>query len=391
MARIAFVLPDLGGGGAERVAVTLVNEIVERGHEVDLVLMQRKGELLDLVRPEVRIVDLATPRVRNVLRPLIRYLRERNPDAVQASMWPLTLMAIIAARLSNVQLRVVVSDHVTLSRQYERPLKRFFLSLTTRLFYPLAQARVCVSHGSVRDLSRLSGLPEPSFTVIYNPVPAPDPAPAEAESWWGTAKTRLLSVGKLKRQKNHKLLLESLALLPENLDAKLLILGDGEMRPGLERLVRDLRLDGRVELLGFIADPAPFYAAADLFVLSSDYEGFALVLVEALHAGLKIVSTDCPDGPAEILEHGRHGGLAAVDDAPGLAAAIVTELARDRDPAAQRARAADFSVDRAADAYLSVLLGLPMRRREERGEAIAELKAQDRVQSGRHHRRSADH
>ena len=116
----------------------------------------------------------------------------------------------------------------------------------------------------------------------------------------GSAKVRLLTVGALKEQKNHALLIRSFATVADRHDAKLLIVGEGELRPALQQLIDELQLHDRVTLVGFVPDPAPFYATADLFVLASDYEGFALVLVEALHAGLKVVSTDCPDGPAEI-------------------------------------------------------------------------------------------
>jgi len=93
-----------------------------------------------------------------------------------------------------------------------------------------------------------------------------------------------------------------------------------------------------------------------VLVLSSDYEGFALVIVEALHHGLGIVSTDCPDGPAEILKNGEFGRLVTVGDVAALTDAMVDEFNNRRDPQEQRRRAADFSPDLAADAYLAALL-----------------------------------
>ena len=149
MAHVAFVLPDLRGGGAERVALTLVNDLAARGHRLDLVLMQKSGQLLDEVSPDVNIFDLKASRTRNVVRPLVRYLRAQRPDAIKVSLWPLTVVGIIAAHLSGLRTRVVVSDHVTLSKQYGRqPLTFALLKLTTRIFYPVADAKVCVSKGS---------------------------------------------------------------------------------------------------------------------------------------------------------------------------------------------------------------------------------------------------
>lgn len=359
MARIAFLLPNLVGGGTERVALTLVGNFVERGHEVDLLVMEQRGELLSEVPEGVKLVDLRAARTRNVLRPLIRYLRERRPAAIQISMWPLTIVGILAARLSRVPVRVVVSDHSSLSQQYRGSrLTLASLKASIRLFYPMADARICVSRGNAHDLATLSGLPQERFAIIYNPVQVPDEQRprAEIEQRWGSAKARLISVGTLKEQKNHALLIEAFADFVRAHDARLLILGEGELRPKLERLIERLGVSDRVELIGFVSDTAPYYASADLFVLSSDYEGFALVLVEALHAGLGIVSTDCPDGPAEVLENGKFGRLVSVGDRAGLAAAMAAELAHRRDPQAQRERARHFSVDAAAEAYLAALL-----------------------------------
>lgn len=367
MAKIAFLIPNLVGGGAERVALTLVGEFAARGHEVDLVLMEKRGELLGAVPEGVNVVELGVARIRSVLRPLVRYLRERRPDAIQISIWPFTTIGILAARISRVPARVVVSDHSSLSKQYRgRRFTLASLKATIRLVYPMADARICVSRGTARDLSEFSGLPRDQFTIIYNPVPAPaEQGPrGDVEARWGAAKTRLITVGTLKNQKNQALLIKAFAQIVEAHDARLLILGEGDLRAGLQRLIDQLDLGERVELVGFVADTAPYYASADLFVLSSDYEGFALVLVEALHAGLKIVSTDCPDGPAEVLENGKFGRLVRVGDRSGLASAMAAELADWRDPQAQRNRAADFSVDAAVDAYLEVLVSAADRRAE---------------------------
>ena len=118
MKRLAFLLPDMGGGGAERVALRLIADFIARGHEVDLVLVNATGELLSLVPKGVRIVDLGASRLRSALLPLVRYFRERRPHAIQISMWPLTIVGIIAARLARTGTRVVTSDHIVLTRQY---------------------------------------------------------------------------------------------------------------------------------------------------------------------------------------------------------------------------------------------------------------------------------
>ena len=359
--RVALVLPNLTGGGAERVTLTLAEYFIAQGHAVDLVLVQARGELMPLVPGEVRLVELGASRLLGALVPLIRYLRHRRPDSMLVSLWPLTVVAILAARIARTKTRVVVSDHNTLSRQYGgSPRTMAALKASLRLFYPLAAARVGVSEGVAKDLSRLSGLAEDQFIVIRNPVPPPPGPPFEPspdiERFWAGAKRRILTVGRLKAQKNHKLLIRSMALLDKDLGAKLIILGEGALRQELEQLVAELGVMDSVILPGFAADPWPFFRSAELFVLSSDYEGLGNVLIEAMLAGLPVVSTDCPSGPGEILDGGRLGELVPVGDAEALAAAMTTAMTRAHDPEPGRRHAGRLSAG-SLEHYLALMVG----------------------------------
>ena len=361
MARIAFLLPNLKGGGAERVALTLMQAFIDRGHEIDLVLMNASGELLAHLPSEVRVFDLKARRVRNLLRPLITYLRARRPDALQARMWPVTVMAIVARILSRSSTRIVVSDHSCLSEAFRHSrVASASLRLTVRTFYPFAAARIAVSTGVADDLARLSGLDPASWHVIHNPVPsilAPSGYAAEDDpDVWPTDMARILTVGSLRRPKNHALLLRAFADLLRVRPAHLLILGEGALRPDLERLAAELDISNHVSLPGYQTDPTPYYRSADLFVLSSDFEGFGNVLVEALQAGLPIVSTDCPTGPTEILDKGRYGKLVPCNDARALAEAVVAALDETVDAAAQRCRAIEISGHHVVEDYLALLL-----------------------------------
>jgi len=357
--RVAFFLPDMRLGGAERVALTLIAYFVDHGIDVDLLLMEATGELLVDVPESVRVIDLKAPRIRRALTGLVSYLGRERPDALQVSMWPLTVVGIIAGKLARTHTRVVVSEHVVLSEQYGGSARTMAaMRATLRLFFPLAAARICVSAGVVDDVAGLSGLPSRRFDLVYNPIGAPDHivTSAAVDSQWGGEGPRILTVGSLKIQKNQALLLDAFARLPDN-QARLTILGDGPLRAELEYRVVELDLAGRVAMPGFTNDPWPYYASADLFVLSSDYEGFGNVIVEAMHAGLPIVSTDCSSGPAEILANGEYGDLVPVGDGEALAGAIQFSLSRPPSPDRQKLRAGDFSVEAAASRYLSLLLG----------------------------------
>jgi glycosyltransferase involved in cell wall biosynthesis len=363
--RLAFLLPDMRPGGAERVALRLMADFVKAGHEVDLVLLNKIGALLPLLPPEVRVFDLAAPRVRSGIRPLIRYFRDRRPHAMQISMWPLTVLGIIAHRLAQSRARIVTSDHSTLSRHFppSNALVHRSLRWSVRLFYPLADARILVSSDAADDLARISGIERRSIEVVYNPVgePPADLAPVpEIEALWDGAERRIVTVGTIKAEKNQQLLIRAFARAFRGEPAKLMIVGEGELRPRLTALADELRVGGQVIFPGFTADPWPYYASAGLFVLSSDYEGYPLVLIEALRSGLPVVSTDCESGPREILEGGRFGILVPVGDEEALAEAMGQALARPHDGQALKARAESLSGQATSDRYLELMLGEPI-------------------------------
>lgn len=356
---IAVLLPDLRGGGVERMRIQLAKEWLARGLKVEFVLLQAEGALLPLLPQGATVRTLGTSRYRNAVKPLLRYLQTSRPDVLLAAMWPLTVVAVLAARLSRLPLRVVISDHNTLSNAHagRGRLHRLFLRASMALMYPLADGRIAVSRGVAADLSALSGIRMERFEVVYNPAATPQKQALDLQRPADLpAATRLiLGVGSLKQQKDHALLIEAFSRLPADLDAYLCILGEGVLRRELEATVAAKGLSGRVTLPGFRPEPGAYFRAADVFVLSSRYEGFGNVIVEALEQGVPVVSTDCPAGPREILEDGKYGRLVAVGDARALARAIEAALREKPDRKALQNRAQDFSVEKIASRYIDVM------------------------------------
>jgi len=359
---IVILLPDLRGGGAERVMIDLAREFAQLGHSVEFVLMQATGDFLPEAQRHFAVHDLAISRIRRVAGRLARYLRDRKPDAVIANMWPLTSVAVIGKALSRQSCRLLLVEHCTLTRQYASwgGLHALFMSASMSATYRFADRIAAVSEGSAIDTARLARLPSDRLTVLYNPIPQrPMPSPearAMADTlWWACPPgQRILTVGSLKDQKNHPLLLRAFAAVSRR-DARLVLLGKGENEAGLRALASDLGIADRVIFAGFHRDPSPFYVTADLFVLSSDYEGLPTVLIEALSFGLPVVSTDCPSGPAEILQNGRFGRLVPVGDAAGLAQAMADALSAPVDREALINRARDFAPEIVARKYLELL------------------------------------
>lgn len=352
----------MGIGGAERVALRLMRSFLDAGERVHLVLMQKTGELLGQVPADVEIFDLRAMRVRHAVRPLASYLKNYSPDAVQARMWPLTVAAIIARQLARSGARLVVSDHTVLSKQYPKWTPAWvLLRLTTRLFYPRADVRLVVAQAVADDLAGLSGIGRDRFEVVRNPVEDPPTnlrTTPVVEALWGKAAARLITVGILSNAKNHALLIRSFArVLERRPESKLMLVGEGPLKEELKGLSRELGVADQVIFAGFVADPWPYYASADLFVLSSDREGYPNVLVEALQAGIPVVSTDCGSGPVEILDGGHFGRLLAVGDEIALAEAMDEELRSPTPRGVLLKRAAELSGPTAAGRYLELLLG----------------------------------
>ena len=366
MARVAFFLPSLDGGGAELMTLRLAEGFAERGVETDLVLARKRGDYVDRVSDRVRLVDLKSPApvlATKTLR-LAHYLRKVRPDALLSTL-DIVSSATIARTLARTDTRVVITIRTNLTEQFaDKPLGARMRALLVRVLYPHADQLTANSIGTADDVARLAGLDRDRIEVIYNPAVPLDIDEQVAEPvghpWFADGEPPVIvSVGRLVRQKDFGTLIKALGRLRDETDARLLILGgadprEDDVRPMLERLVTEQGLDGRVELTGFVPNPIAYMSRAAVFALSSAYEGFGNVLVEALAAGTPVVSTDCPSGPREILGGGTWGRLVPVGDDAAMAKAIAAVLRDPPDSEALRARAQEFTLGPAVDRFLEM-------------------------------------
>lgn len=392
---LAILLPDLAGGGAERSMLLLAGAFVAQGRRVDLVLERLRGGYVDQVPAGVRPVTLRPSRfplgrlavlradpgglcaaARPVLFPartsgriryvpdLARYLRAVRPPVLLSAMTYTNLQALWARRLARSRTRIVLSERNTLSARIAEPARRgtarwHRVPALVRRLYPEADAIAAVSDGVADDLVRVAGLDRDRITTIYNPVVGPDLAAQAsalaAHRWLGGDVPVILGVGRLEPAKDFVTLIEAFARLRRQRPARLLILGEGRQRAALAAQAAALGVDADVDLAGWTANPFAVMARAAVFVLSSRFEGLPGVLIQALACGCPVVATDCPSGPREILGGGRFGALVPVGDAAALAAAIAAVLDAPPDRDALRARGAEFSIARAAEAYARLL------------------------------------
>ncbi len=298
---------------------------------------------------------------------LADYLRGARPDVLFAATPYLNIEAVLARRLARVPTRVVISERNHFSSGKPRKdWRRRHLAPAMRHCYPQADAIVAVSDGVAHDLAATLGLPRAMITTLYNPTITPDFAArlgeACAHPWFAAgAPPVVLNVGRLAHQKDVPTLLRAFARVRSRRPARLMIGGKGSPMQ-IDRvydLAAELGIRPDVDALGFLRNPLPYMARAAVFVLSSRFEGFPNVLLEALAAGTPVVSTDCPSGPREILADGAFGALVPVGDDRALAEAIERTLDDPPDPERLRARAASFDYDPAIDRYQAVLLGEP--------------------------------
>ncbi len=362
--RLAVYLPQLEGGGAERVFLTLAEGLSTRGWSVDLVLAQATGPLLDDVPPGIQVVDLGAKHASTSLPPLIRYLRRARPKAILSALTHANLVLIAAVALARLPTRLVVTEHQHLSTLLSGPTdrrSRLYPALVRRL-YPRASAVVAVSAGVADDLALRTGLPRASIRVEKNPIRVEALRAAGREErthpWLGdNGPPIVLSVGRLTRQKDFPNLVRAFRMVREQSQARLMILGEGGDRGDLEALVAELGLGDDVAMPGFVGNPYPYFDHAALYALSSRWEGLPTVLLEAMVFGLPIVSTDCHSGPREILEDGRLGALVPIEDSDALAAAIAAALVGGERVRRDYPSLTEYGVERVVSRYDALLRG----------------------------------
>jgi glycosyltransferase involved in cell wall biosynthesis len=339
-----------------------------RGHDVTLLVWNAEGPNARLRSEAVRLVDFGMPIVNEgfgkpaTLRGLFRmagFLRRHRPDAVYSAPEFANLVTALALVLAGSGARFFPSVHAAASIPRGAIGSQLAVMLSG-LLAKRATRFIAVSAGVGRDLEA-RGLPSGKIAVINNPLPpgldrSPGVHPWQQQLAGLGEGPVIASAGRLTPVKDQATLLRAFARLAAERPARLVLFGEGPLRAELEALAAALGIADRVLFPGYVNDPAACYAAADLFVLSSKSEGFGNVLIEAMAAGVPVVSTDCLHGPREILEGGRFGPLAPVGDDAALAKAMAEALDHPVPSGLLRARAAEFEVGRVGERYAALLV-----------------------------------
>jgi glycosyltransferase involved in cell wall biosynthesis len=352
---VALFLPTMAGGGAERIFLELAAGFAGRGLETQLIVGSTEGSLSGEVPEGVTAISLGVRRITAAVPRLARHLRAVPPRALLSAMSHANAVALVARSLARVRTRVVVTEHQHLSTMlaYDANLRDRALPAVMRLLYPRADCVVAVSHGVADNLAERAGLRRSNIDVVYNPIDLERIrrlAEARAEHPWigDDGPPLIVAAGRLAEQKDFGTLIDAVSGLPEG-TCRLLILGEGPLRADLAERIVARQVEDRVQLPGFVDNPYPFFSAARVVAMSSRWEGLPTVLLEALALGARVVSTDCPSGPREILRGGGLGVLVPTEDPAALADGIRAALHR---PSAEEFDAHPFEPGRVLDEYL---------------------------------------
>jgi len=297
---ILFVLPSFAGGGAERVALTLLQNLDRSRFSASVVVLTRSGPLAELVPDDFAIVDLGKTRLRNALMPLIAAIRKAKPDFVFSTLGYVNLALLAIRRVLPKKTRIVVREANMPSLSIDAMSSPSLLRSAYRFLYRKADTVICTSKKMMGEMEREFSVPAATLYLLFNPVDATAireaAVPARRHLGHGL---RIVAAGRLTRQKGFDRLIEMLALLSK--DAHLTILGEGPEQENLEAIVGKMNLARQVVFENFNSNPWAFYAGADVFVLSSRWEGMPNAALESLACGTPVVATPQSGGIAEVM------------------------------------------------------------------------------------------
>jgi len=369
---LAILAATSGHSGVDTIIRNLLPELTAAGLVVDVLKIRRHGPELDRPPAGARVVELGARHVETAFPALVRYLRRQRPTAMLTDKDSVNRMAILAVLLARVDTRLAVrlGTTVSVNLQNKRRWQAALQTQSIRRLYRHAQRVIVPSRGAAADLARVMGVPASRITVLPNPIVHPGLYEAArepvAEPWLVQRECPVIvAAGSLTPRKDYATLLHAFAALRARRRCRLILIGRGQCRDVLEGQAERLGIAADVRFTGFLANPYPYLRQADLFAHSSRWEGLGIVLVEALALGTPVVATDCPSGPAEILEGGRVGRLVPVGDAAALAEAMAETLDAPPPPERVTAAMARYRSAESALAYMEALGFARPQRREE--------------------------
>lgn len=331
--KIAVTVLSFDLSGVPLAQLRLAGALASNGFDVDFVIGSIDPDVIVKVPEGVCLQILGVAQARRLVMPMTRYLQRAQPDIIFTAQDHMNIVVSLSAIVARSRARISASSRITpLDAYSDVPLtKKWVMKHVARLAWLRINVLTCVSEGMVTEYRRM--FPGARHERVYNIVDETAIAerddaesPGIASSSITAPERLLVSAGYLAPWKGFDILLRAMALVPRDLNVRLLVLGDGPQRTELEELTSNLGIGDRVDFIGYVSNPAPYYRAASIFVHAARTESFGNVLVEAMLCGCTVVATDCPTGPGEILERGRYGYLVPTEDPASLADGIQRAL-----------------------------------------------------------------
>ncbi|MEW6684726.1 MAG: glycosyltransferase [Candidatus Edwardsbacteria bacterium] len=367
--KIFFVIPSLAGGGAERVMIYLLQYIDRTKFEPWLVVLDSKNNYGEEVPKDIKVVCLNKKGRLDFFRltvSLSKLIRKEAPSLVCSFLEYANYLVVLTRWLSGDKIPLFLSERTTPSLYLKRVRFGAFKKTLTKLLYPKAEGIIAVSKGVKEDLLVNFRVVDERCKVIYNPIDIKRTQLLSKESiehpWFKENIPIIVACGNLTVAKNYPMLLKAMKLVLNDTEARLVILGTGEEHIRLESYTKEVGIHKNVSFLGFQKNPFKFMAKSTIFVLSSSWEGFANVLLEAMACGLPVISTRCASSPNEIITSGVEGLLVPVGDEDAMAKAILRllkdESLRKQMSEAGKIRVEDFRIKKIVKQYEEVFWGV---------------------------------
>ena len=358
--RVCLYFPSYGDGGVERMTANLAQGLSDAGIKVDFIVHHQAAPYLSGLENKVKFITPPDNNNRH-LSWLVSYLNSSHPDVLMTVKDEAGILAIKAIKRSHAETKFIARTGTALLSRFGHRgtnfLKKWLKLYKLKHYFQQADGHIIVALGSRKELHELTQIPEEAIIVIKNPVITPTLLKLQHETidhpWFAPSRESLImGMGGFRFQKDFKTLINAFARLHKSRPSRLILMGQGRQKKRLLKLCRELGVEDDVLFPGFTDNPYPWLKRADLFVLSSLWEGSPNVLTEALALGTPVVATDCQSGPREILQDGKYGELVPLGDPQTMSEAMARTLDNPLSSEQLAEAAKDYTLEASTRSYI---------------------------------------
>lgn len=356
---ILFVLPNLRTGGAQKTYIRLANILYKKGIDLEIIILGGIDDLYKAINPNIKCTFFKKKRISSAFWKLCIYLKKTKPRNIITCMNYMNVLTTIASKLTTPKSKIIISERGVFSEETNLGKLYYFLfKILSSLTYRLSDEIIAVSEGVANDLSKTLKLKKEKIKVIYNPTVSKELIRKsheliKSDDLYFFKKPTIISIGRLEDVKGYDLLIKAFSIVLKEIDASLIIIGEGSLRKNLINLSKKLKVNKSIWLPGIISNPYPYLKKADVFVLSSRLEGLPNVLIEAMALGKTVISTNCRYGPSEIIGNNKWGYLIEEENPVEMALNIINVLVHKKHINAEL-RAQDFHEEKIYKEYLKL-------------------------------------